>query len=364
MSIASIPQRRLSPNAAGIAVSAAIAAIAAVFMATCRADTNAAEASFEAKPSQSGNPGISNTLSVSGKEGWLFSTQELVHLGKPQYWAGAGDSAVPGDPMPAILDFKRQLDAAGIGLLMVPVPPKAVVYADKLPGDPPSMEQDRAFYRALESRGVNVLDLTEAFLAARTSNSPPLYCKQDTHWAPEGIRIATDRIAEKIRAMQPLAGQSKAAIKATDARVTVKGDLARGQQGICPEEETLAARFVGNAEGGGVQPVESSRSSPVVLLGDSHNLIFHAGGDMHATGCGLPDQLSLALGFPVDLVAVRGSGSTSARRNLARRKDNLDGKKLVIWCFTAREFTEGEGWLKVPVTQVPGVAAGSARATH
>jgi alginate O-acetyltransferase complex protein AlgJ len=70
---------------------------------------------------------------------------------------------------------------------------------------------------------------------------------------------------------------------------------------------------------------------------------------MYAEGAGLPDQLALEFGFPIDVVAVRGSGATPARRNLARRKDNLAGKKLVIWCFTSREFTEGEGWDKVQV---------------
>jgi alginate O-acetyltransferase complex protein AlgJ len=93
----------------------------------------------------------------------------------------------------------------------------------------------------------------------------------------------------------------------------------------------------------------------VLLLGDSHNLIFHEGGDMLATGAGLPDQLALELGFPVDLIGVRGSGATPARVNLLRRAranpDYLRKKKLIIWCFSAREFTESSGWQKVPVVR-------------
>ena len=46
-----------------------------------------------------------------------------------------------------------------------------------------------------------------------------------------------------------------------------------------------------------------------------------------------------------DLVAVRGSGATPSRINLLRRRDNLAGKKVVIWCMSVREFTEGaQGW--------------------
>jgi alginate O-acetyltransferase complex protein AlgJ len=70
---------------------------------------------------------------------------------------------------------------------------------------------------------------------------------------------------------------------------------------------------------------------------------------MHATGAGLPDQMSYEFGFPMDVVAVMGSGATPARRSLARRKDNLSGKKLVVWCFSSREFTQGQGWELVKV---------------
>jgi alginate O-acetyltransferase complex protein AlgJ len=56
----------------------------------------------------------------------------------------------------------------------------------------------------------------------------------------------------------------------------------------------------------------------------------------------------------VDLVAVRGSGATPARVNLLRRartEGYLAKKKVVIWCFGAREFTEASGWQKVPVVK-------------
>ena len=90
-----------------------------------------------------------------------------------------------------------------------------------------------------------------------------------------------------------------------------------------------------------------------MLLGDSHNLVFHSGEDMHATASGLADQLAFELGIAVELVAVRGSGATPARVNLLRRAqrdpDYWSGKRLVIWCFAARELTESDGWSLVPI---------------
>ena len=75
---------------------------------------------------------------------------------------------------------------------------------------------------------------------------------------------------------------------------------------------------------------------------------------MHAAGAGLPDQLAFELGLALDVVAVRGSGATPARVNLLRRAqtdpDYWSRKRLVVWCFAARELTESDGWRAVPVT--------------
>lgn len=90
-----------------------------------------------------------------------------------------------------------------------------------------------------------------------------------------------------------------------------------------------------------------------MLLGDSHGLVFHVGADMHAQGAGLADQLAYELGFALDVVAVRGSGATPARFNLFRRARRTpgfwDGKRLVIWTFSVREFTQADGWRRVPI---------------
>jgi hypothetical protein len=40
------------------------------------------------------------------------------------------------------------------------------------------------------------------------------------------------------------------------------------------------------------------------------------------------------------------------RINLARRRDNLAGKRCVVWCMVARDFTESsQGWFPVPVVR-------------
>jgi alginate O-acetyltransferase complex protein AlgJ len=313
--------------------------------------------------------GAGDSIVVRGRENWLFLVRELEHVAAGQFWGEAAakvsKSAKPeqADPLPAILDFKAQLDKAGIELLIVPVPPKVVVYPDKTAagigegaGEPPPRldTAHQAFYRLLKDKGVAVLDLTDELMARRVdAANGTAYCMGDSHWSGQGCVIAAKGIAAALRDRPWMAGIAKREMAAENKTIEMRGDLWQALVGRKGPVEKLTLRFV--TDKGTQQAVAPDRGSPIVLMGDSHNLVFHAGGDMHAAGAGLPDQLAMELGFPVDLVAVRGSGATPARINLMRaaRADGnyLVGKKVVIWCFSAREFTESAGWQKVPVVK-------------
>jgi len=307
------------------------------------------------------------TIVVEGSEGWLFFGPELRHLGVGKFWgdeaAGVSQARRPewADPLPAVLDFHDQLLDAGIELLIVPVPPKSIIYPDMLPSDvelgtrsPPRLDiHHQAFYELLRGNGVEVLDLTSLFLANRGHANGPMYCRQDTHWSGTATVLAAEQIAAEVRARPWSESVPRETFQDEWKPVEIAGDLWRALAAPSVAKENLSLRFVETGSEGAPVPVESDPWSPVVLLGDSHTLVFHAGGDMHAEGAGLADQLALELGFPVDLVGVRGSGATAARINLLRRAQNTPeywaDKKLVIWCFAAREFTESDGWRNVPI---------------
>jgi hypothetical protein len=305
---------------------------------------------------------------VLGHEGWLFFAPELRHLSVGPFWGDAASRASQAarpdaaDPLPAIVDFRDQLAARGIELLLVPVPPKSVVYPDKLVGAipvdargrPPRLDpQLQTFYALLRQRGLEVLDLTDSFLAARTEGADPLYCRRDTHWSGRGIVLAAEAMARRLHQRPWARPSAPLRLTARWATVSIEGDLQQMLGAPGREGEAVRLRFVGTPQGGDLVPIAPDPASPVILLGDSHALVFHAGDDMHARGAGLADQLALELGFAVDLVAVRGSGATAARLNLIRRAQRDPAywtkKKLVIWCFGAREFTEGDGWRVLPL---------------
>ena len=126
-----------------------------------------------------------DTMTVVGKDGFLFFGTELHHVSVGKFW---GPEAVKvskatkpewADPLPAILDFKSQLDKAGIELIFVPVPAKTLIYADKLSDKAPLDEagfpvrmdaRNQEFFKLLTEKGVKVIDLMPVFLPnARTT---------------------------------------------------------------------------------------------------------------------------------------------------------------------------------------------------
>ncbi|MCG9133183.1 hypothetical protein J5I95_16020 [Candidatus Poribacteria bacterium] len=297
------------------------------------------------------------TTVVSGKDGWLFFAPELRHLSVGQFWGDAAKRVSRAsnpefaDPLPAILDFKAQLDKAGIALIFVPIPAKATIYPEMVSehGNA-TIRRDtyhQKFYDILRAHGVNVLDLTPLFLKNRFTDAGTVYCQQDTHWSGQGCVLAAKAIAASIGTPSWMAEIRKRDIETETRTVEITGDLWTELGDPNLQKERLRLTYVN--VGVGLPNPYAWRASPVVLLGDSHSLVFHAGADMHAQGAGLPDHLAHQLGFPVDVVAVRGSGATPSRLNLYRRRDNMKGKRVVVWCLSVREFTEGQGWQLIPI---------------
>lgn len=302
-----------------------------------------------------------NAAVVQGADGWLFLTAELHLLSAGQFWgadaATANRSSKPevADPIPAIEDFQQRLKQRGIDLLLVPVPPKAAIYPEKIvsglgvkAGDPaPFLSR---FYDELRASGIDVLDLRPLFLENRAGEKGPVFCKTDTHWSGNGCVLAAHAIAERIRAKLP-PPQPGTAYGSEWKEVNIAGDLGDllDPSANKPGPEKLWIRTVtGKATGA---PVEPDPQSPVLVLGDSHTLVFH---DFLAEKAGLIDQLAFEFGFAPDLIGIRGSGATQVRKDLYRRSlknpQYLAGKKLILWCFTAREFTEAaQGWQKLPI---------------
>ncbi len=197
---------------------------------------------------------------------------------------------------------------------------------------------------------MQIIDLIPEFIEAK-KRGQQLYCKTDSHYSGAGLAILADVMARKVKAE----GWYKEMAASADAftrekrTISITGDLVV-MLGNNQQQEEVALDFV--------KAVKASSpalwpESPVILMGDSHTLVFSSGGDLHAQNAGLAENLAAELGLGVDLLGVRGSGVTPARIKLYQRsKKNpqyLQNKKVLFWCFTAREITGMGGWKKIPV---------------
>lgn len=271
--------------------------------------------------------GTGNEQVVPGRDGWLFYRPAVDSLTGPAFLE---------DARSALLELHRYLADRGIRMVVLPVPVKAAVHPEKLtsrPVRPPVRNASwEDFVRFLEREGIAVLDLAPA---------RPQFLTTDTHWTPDGMELAAKALADWIRASVPLQGP-ETVWRREERQVEGQGDLARmlelppGQTLFPPQRVT-------------VRVVPDWRPDPlaeVLILGDSYTNVYSRPDLGWGTGAGLAEQLAFHLRRPVDRIAVNAGGAWASRQALARELDRLEGKKVVVVEFSARELAFGD-WRRI-----------------
>jgi alginate O-acetyltransferase complex protein AlgJ len=307
-------------------------------------------------------------VSVAGDApGWLFLVSELAHVGRGEFW----ESFPSGDPVAVISAYQKALADLGVDLVVVPVPAKATAYPEKFAPRATAMDGalpaegavfgSRGFIDALAAGGVKVVDLEGVYRAARLrDDSAKLFCAQDAHWSPLGAEMAADAVYQLVHQSPWLANAKKRTVVVGDPEeIVIKGDMADGEfEGL--ERESLTLRRAGTEEDGAIAPLDADPASPVLLIGDSHLRVFTDGGEFHTRGAGFRDHLQAKLRMPAAAEFNNGDGVYSPRLRVAREARGnpsfWQGKKLVVWCFSARSLTappEVIKWRELP-PQPPG----------
>lgn len=299
-------------------------------------------------------------LAIGGSApGWFFLRKELLHL--QQGDLGAADlskaNAEGTDPLPVIAKYNEELKALGVELLLVPVPSKAAIYPEKLSDkiDPKSVPSMAGLYAKLKASGVEVLDLEALFKAERAKNpDKQLYCATDSHWSPYAAQLTARLIGQKYKTLKEISENSLAdLIVLKPETLEFHGDLLSDAEKASLPKEKLPIERAGmaNQDGSQVTTLESDPKSAMLVIGDSHLQIFRRGGNMLATCGGFVDHLQESMFAAVDEMTNQGSGSHIPRMEVARRSvkepDLWTKKKVVVWLFTAREFTQGT-WKMLP----------------
>ncbi len=278
-----------------------------------------------------------------GPGGWLFYAPGVSALTqRPRRGESDACAAVA-----AAADFRDQLAARGIRLLLVPVPNKESVYPERLA--PRAAKggfvgaETRRFLTLCREAGLETVDLHHAFREARARCGEPLYLAQDSHWTPHGMRVAVDAVAERLLSLGWVA-RGDATFERHSVCMRRHGDLVRMLRSPVVEawlspEVVIAEQLV--------RAPAADDASPVLVLGDSFLRIYELDEPGQA---GFVSHLSGSLAMPLDRIINDGGASTLVRQELARRPQMLAGKKVVLWLFVERDLRLGaEGWQRVPL---------------
>ncbi len=290
-----------------------------------------------------------------GRDGWLFYRPDVEYITGPPFLDArqlkqrAKTPGVEPDPMNAIVDFRDQLAARGINLIVMPVPVKSCVDREMLVGNASQKEllQNQSFddFKALaERRGIQVFDPAPLLMERKSkAGGAPVYLATDTHWRPETM----EWVARQLRCILGRSGpQQGEGLRVAEKEISAYGDiltmlkLPAGDNFYRPQKVVIHQVLTGNTLW------RSSADAPVLLLGDSFCNIYSLAPMGWGESAGFAEHLSQALGGqPVDCILRNSDGSFATREilshQLTRGRDRLAGKKVVVWEFAVRELSFG-----------------------
>ena len=245
------------------------------------------------------------------------------------------------NPLPRMIELKQYLDSMNVQLLVVPVPVKEEIYADKLvsgtAADLCVNVNGREFIREMLAAGIDVLDLYPSLMAARSGDDAPHYSYQryDTHWALPGMLAAMEQLASRVTqySWYADANPQPGSLVMKNTVVLREGDLVAH----LPDKEKskyAADTLAGMKIYKGDKPYKGGKNAPSLWMGDSFTGVFESV-DQKSGGPG--SLLAYATGLDVQVLTSWGGGP-GVRARLKKMKKDMLSKRLVIYMMTARDY--------------------------
>ncbi|WP_028572929.1 alginate O-acetyltransferase AlgX-related protein [Desulfonatronum lacustre] len=307
--------------------------------------------------------GVGNEQVYVGRDGWLFYRPGLDYLTGPGFLvprqlarrAAAGNEWQPApqpDPRKALVDLHRQLRARDIELVVMPTPVKPMVHPEMFAAglnkaEPLNNPSYAAFVRDLEQAGILVFDPLPILMRAKAETGQPQYLATDTHWRPEAMQRVARELGDFLRQQDLPALRAATGMRTRAVEIAHTGDIATmlelpQDSPLFPPETVPLEQLLGARD----DFWRPDTAADVLLLGDSFTNIFSLEPMGWGEAAGFAEHLSLALQRPVDRIARNDHGAFATReilaRELARGRDRLEGKRVVIHQFAVRELAVGD----------------------
>ncbi len=273
----------------------------------------------------------------TGKDGWLFLTEELRydHDGSANLKARAE----------LLGATSRSLESQGVKLIVALVPDKARVYSSRLAYGPyPDYNSSRYVdaLNAFQGQGVTTVNLLQPLTQASAQGD--VYYRTDTHWNQAGAQVAAEAVASVIKQL-PLGLEKTSFGSKSGVPVERPGDLIRlmglgdtaKMLGLQPDTETPETTLQVSADSADLL---GDSTVQVVLTGTSYSLRANFVG-----------YLQQALSAKVLNAAKDGGGFLEATTLYLRDDAFRSSKpKVLVWEVPERSLwgkpDESHGWLK------------------
>jgi len=298
---------------------------------------------------------------ASGKP-WLFYRPDVDYLSSKGFLdpslqrvrARAGDAsseAVQPDPVRAIVDFKNQLAARNIELVIMPLPVKPSIQPEKLNArynvSPPNLQNPSysQLLQSLEQNKVLVFDPTPFLKKRKQRTGKSQFLETDTHWTPDAMRYVAGELAAFLKRDILTEGQTEYSTR--EKTIENLGDTA-GMLSLTDNQKLFGKQTVQISQVFDAQNQlwKSDKNAQILLLGDSFCNIYSLAGMGWGSGAGFGAQLSAILKQPVDAVIINAGGSHTSRQRLVgemkRDRNRLKNKKVVVWEFSCRDLLIGD----------------------
>ncbi len=285
-------------------------------------------------------------MGIEGKNKWLFFRKSLEY-------SLAEDLSAQEDsynPTKHIVELKNYLGKNNIDFLFVPVPPKTEVYPEHLKGKAEVAEivnpWGRYYLKQLQENGIEVIDLLPIFLEEKNKSkamADSLYQLQDTHWTSIGLKLAAQKIAERIKEYKWYSSISSntSVYNVSDTTILKRGDiverLPEDRQAAYPAVPIANSRVL--KDGNGIEP---DKNSPILLIGDSFTGVFeHIDGKSGGVG----SHIAQKIGRELDIITSWGGGPLVRKKMMRTRSKKISEKKLLIYMMAARDlFHYSQKW--------------------
>lgn len=257
------------------------------------------------------------------------------------------------NPFRSIVSTDRQLKERGIDLIVVPVPTREEIYADRIvtniDSSAPVSPYRVAFIQALLEQDIEAIDLGPAMAAARDRAASALFQYADPHWSSEGIVLAARELATRLERYSNVNAYSddSRSYRALETLIPKRGAIVKEMSDGSRERFSEPPWHVLQIFDEDGEPYQDDNDSAILVMGDSYTLTLR---EHHGH---LNAHLAKELGLPLALLSQGGGGPT-ATSALARKGSRfIDGKRVILLLFSARYLVDpiAERWRSVKLPQ-------------